>query len=766
MNMTQRKSPSHVVTGRRSSRQTPEKSEGGSQTEGHDAGSPSEAHVYLSRGNRSSSSDTAYRHCCPRLSPFTTAVTLGALLVGAAAASSGSRNPPPPPPPPPAVGNQYNNNNVRQQDRWVGWTPPPPGPPPDPAAGGSGLEAGMAWGAGARESSPQRGAASQQQGAGAVCENDGGSPDSGTGMMGHPQQHHDAAAEARETQQQVQERLSVMGRQQQGLQGPPPPPVNSQQQPQQFSLQRGQQHQQHQHQQPPPHPWGQNGVQQHEGQQDQPYDGAFSNGHNARGRPGFAPPANGGMFQQPPAAGMGVLGGAGAGANGGGGGATGGGDGGGQWEPPSAASAGAVTPEVKLSQYRTAAGAGGDSGGEQEQEKIARALLTNTDKEVIFDGLKKLYRKKILPLEESSRYAHFHSPPMNPADFEAKPMVLIVGQYSVGKTSFIRSLLKRDFPGQRVGPEPTTDRFVAVTHGEDERVMPGHALAMQTDKPFRSLQQFGNNFLTKFEGSVVDAPILRNITLVDTPGVLSGEKQRIGRDYDFASVISWFAERADLIVVMFDAHKLDISDELKMVIDTLKPHHDKMRVLLNKADTIDTQQLMRVYGALMWSLGKVMQTPEVCRVYIGSFWEAPLSNFENRFLLEKEKTDLLEELMLLPENAVVRRINELVKRARSVKVHAYIIHYLRKQMPYMMGKQEKQEKLIRRLDQEFLACARRYGLPLGDFPKVEKFRRSLREIKDISRFKSLDKSLVHEMDKVFSGDIPKLMEKAARPGNR
>lgn len=28
-----------------------------------------------------------------------------------------------------------------------------------------------------------------------------------------------------------------------------------------------------------------------------------------------------------------------------------------------------------------------------------------------------------------------------------------------------------------------------MTHGEDERVMPGHALAMQTDKPFRSLQQ-------------------------------------------------------------------------------------------------------------------------------------------------------------------------------------------------------------------------------------------------------------------------------------
>ncbi|CAM9769668.1 unnamed protein product [Choristocarpus tenellus] len=213
---------------------------------------------------------------------------------------------------------------------------------------------------------------------------------------------------------------------------------------------------------------------------------------------------------------------------------------------------------------------------------------------------------------------------------------------------------------------------------------------------------------------------------------------------------------------MFDAHKLDISDELRMVIDTIRPHHDKMRVLLNKADTIDTQQLMRVYGALMWSLGKVMQTPEVCRVYIGSFWEAPLHNFENRLLLEREKHDLLQELLLLPENAVVRRINELVKRARSVKVHAYIIHYLRKQMPYVMGKQEKQARLlIRRLDQEFLACARRYSLPLGDFPKVDKFRRSLREIKDISRFSKLDKSLVYEMEKVFSADIPKLMERAA-----
>ncbi len=88
------------------------------------------------------------------------------------------------------------------------------------------------------------------------------------------------------------------------------------------------------------------------------------------------------------------------------------------------------------------------------------------------------------------------------------------------------------------------------------------------------------------EGVELDASILRNITLIDTPGVLSGQKQRTGRSYDYEAVMKWFAERADLIIVMFDAHKLDISDELKRVMELMVPHLDKMRVVLNKADAI------------------------------------------------------------------------------------------------------------------------------------------------------------------------------------
>ena len=76
----------------------------------------------------------------------------------------------------------------------------------------------------------------------------------------------------------------------------------------------------------------------------------------------------------------------------------------------------------------------------------------------VINGLKKLYKHYIRPVEETYKFGEFaNSPPWEDADFDAPPMVLMLGQYSVGKTTFIRYLLERDFPGQRIGPEPTTD---------------------------------------------------------------------------------------------------------------------------------------------------------------------------------------------------------------------------------------------------------------------------------------------------------------------
>lgn len=131
-------------------------------------------------------------------------------------------------------------------------------------------------------------------------------------------------------------------------------------------------------------------------------------------------------------------------------------------------------------------------------------------------------------------------------------------------------------------------------NGAEDRVIPGNAAAVNQDLPFRGLNRFGQAFLSRFQVSQTPSSVLENMTIVDTPGILAGDKQRIERGYDFTSVIEWFAQRADLILLMFDSHKLDISNEFKNAIHCLRGQEEKVRVVLNKSDMVSQQQLMRV----------------------------------------------------------------------------------------------------------------------------------------------------------------------------
>ncbi|KAK3011484.1 hypothetical protein RJ639_012489, partial [Escallonia herrerae] len=395
-------------------------------------------------------------------------------------------------------------------------------------------------------------------------------------------------------------------------------------------------------------------------------------------------------------------------------------------------------------------------------KKVPLASVTS-----IVDGLKKLYIQKLKPLEVTYRFNDFVSPLLTNSDFDAKPMVMLLGQYSTGKTTFIKHLLRSSYPGKcaHIGPEPTTDRFVVVMNGPDERSIPGNTVAVQADMPYSGLTTFGTAFLSKFECSQMPHPLLEHITFVDTPGVLSGEKQRTQRSYDFTGVTSWFATKCDLILLLFDPHKLDISDEFKRVISSLRGHDDKIRVVLNKADQVDTQQLMRVYGALMWSLGKVLNTPEVMRVYIGSFNDKPINAAAGPIgteLFEKEQDDLLADLKDIPKKACDRRINEFVKRARAAKIHSYIISHLKKEMPAMMGKAKTQQRLIDNLFDEFAKVQREHHLPAGDFPNVEHFREILSGY-NIDKFEKLRPKMLQAVDDMLGYDIPELLKSFRNP---
>ena len=177
---------------------------------------------------------------------------------------------------------------------------------------------------------------------------------------------------------------------------------------------------------------------------------------------------------------------------------------------------------------------------------------------------------------------------------------------------------------------------------------------------------------------------------------------------------------------MFDAHKVDISDEFKRVIEVLQGHDDKVRVVMNKADSLSPEELLRVNSALSWSLSRILRSPESRRVYVGSFWDAPLrhGNFLNP-LFESEAVALLTDLAAVPRNCTVGRINALVARTRRVRVQALLLQHLRAEMPKVGSKDRKQRELIAGIEDVFYAVMKRHNLPAGDFPDVSKFRHTL-----------------------------------------
>jgi len=378
----------------------------------------------------------------------------------------------------------------------------------------------------------------------------------------------------------------------------------------------------------------------------------------------------------------------------------------------------------------------------------------------IISGVKTIYKDKVRPLEEQYMVKDFHYPLLTDDDFDAKPMVLLIGSYSVGKTSFVEYLLDRDYPGMHIGPEPTTDRFQAIMHGAEERELPGHTLVSAASGPFRELSQFGNAFLQRFMGCEVPSDFAKGCTLIDTPGILAGRKQTDDRHYSYEEIIKWFAPRVDMILLMFDANKIDIADEMKRVIQHLEGYDDKIRVVLNKADCLDPADLLKVNSALTWALARILKAPEVRRIYVGSFWKEPLQPSYLGELFERESTALLADMSSLPRNNTTAKLNDLVYRTRMVRVQALVLHTLRAEMPKMTGKDKKQRELIAGLEEIFLKVSKTYNIPTGDFPDVAKFRHTLatsEACRDFTKFKKLDEKLMQQLDAIIRDQVGALM---------
>ena len=376
--------------------------------------------------------------------------------------------------------------------------------------------------------------------------------------------------------------------------------------------------------------------------------------------------------------------------------------------------------------------------------------------ESVSEALLALYTGKVKEMEKDMLFDRFTTSLLSDAELLAKPMVLLLGQYSSGKTSFIRYLAGKDFPNMHIGPEPTTDGFAALMDGTSSSAIPGNAATSSKQRPFRALSKFGTGFLNKFCISELKCELTEQLTLIDTPGILAGSKQTMGRQYDFAAIVKWFAERSDMILLLFDAHKIDVSDELKGIIEILSGHDEKMRLVLNKADCLSTEEIMHVYGGTMWFLGKVFKTPEVKRSYMSSFWDKPLKNKELARFMTDERERLLEDLYALPAGARTRKVNEFVKRVRAGRAHCLVLNHLRDSMPRLMGKAKAKDRILESLGDEFAKVAQATGVPLQDFPDAKAYK-ALLETYDFSALPKASKAVLQCYEDVIERDLPGIM---------
>ncbi|XP_076023405.1 uncharacterized protein LOC143013605 [Genypterus blacodes] len=292
-------------------------------------------------------------------------------------------------------------------------------------------------------------------------------------------------------------------------------------------------------------------------------------------------------------------------------------------------------------------------------------------------ALKKLmniYRSAIKPMEQAYKYNELRQHEVTDGEIMSKPMVLFLGPWSVGKSSMINYLLGLHGTTQELytGAEPTTSEYTVIMHGEKFRSVEGIVMAADSSRSFSPLEKFGQGFLERLVGVEMPHKLLQRVTFVDTPGIIENRKQQ-ERGYPYNQVCQWFIDRADLIFLVFDPTKLDVGGELEMLFRLMKGRESQIRLILNKADSLSTQDLMRVYGALFWSMAPLINVTEPPRVYVSSFWPQDYTPDTSRDLFMREEISLLEDLNQVIENQLENKIAFIRQHAIRVRIHALLV---------------------------------------------------------------------------------------------
>jgi len=115
---------------------------------------------------------------------------------------------------------------------------------------------------------------------------------------------------------------------------------------------------------------------------------------------------------------------------------------------------------------------------------------------------------------------------------------------------------------------------------------------------------------------------------------------------------------------VYDYAKLDIGPETEALLDQLKGRESQVRIVLNKADEITAEELLKIQGNLVWNVSPLMASVEPPTLYAGSFWSRPYKTGAPKRLLKSQEMSLLKDI----KDAIDRRVENRIATARRFAV--------------------------------------------------------------------------------------------------
>ncbi|XP_055300874.1 sarcalumenin isoform X3 [Sitodiplosis mosellana] len=296
-------------------------------------------------------------------------------------------------------------------------------------------------------------------------------------------------------------------------------------------------------------------------------------------------------------------------------------------------------------------------------EKVAENTLKD---------LKKIYENAIKPLEVLYKYRDLSNRHFGDPEIFSKPLVLLMGPWSGGKSTIINYLTDNEYTdfSLKTGAEPSLPYFNILTYGETEEVLDGTQLS--ADWTFSGLQKFGQGLTDRLRGLKLPSNLLKKVNIVEIPGILEVRKH-VSRIFPFNDACQWFIDRADIIFLTYDPSKLDVGPETEAILDQLKGREYQTRILLNKADQVHPEELLRVQGALIWNISPLMSSQQPPVMYTVSLWSHPFEENTPVRLLQAQEKALLQDLAQAIEHRIENKIASARRFAVRVRNHAKMV---------------------------------------------------------------------------------------------